>query len=93
MMSSRHGGAASGTRTRDLFVTNEMLYRLSYCGLVHCDDLQCGCKGSTIFLISQTLIYNLFAVGYLDLGFIQQQFGQRWAGDHRRNLGHNRGAR
>ena len=26
-------GAASGTRTHDLFVTNEMLYRLSYCGL------------------------------------------------------------
>ncbi len=25
-------GAASGTRTHDLFVTNEMLYRLSYCG-------------------------------------------------------------
>ena len=25
--------AASGTRTHDLFVTNEMLYRLSYCGL------------------------------------------------------------
>ena len=24
--------AASGTRTHDLFVTNEMLYRLSYCG-------------------------------------------------------------
>ena len=56
-------GAASGTRTRDLFVTNEMLYRLSYCGLVHCDVLQCGCKGSTIFLIPQTLIDNLFAVG------------------------------
>ena len=25
-------GAATGARTRDLFVTNEMLYRLSYCG-------------------------------------------------------------
>lgn len=25
--------AASGTRTHDLFVTNEMLYQLSYCGL------------------------------------------------------------
>ena len=25
-------GAASGTRTHDLFVTNEMLYQLSYCG-------------------------------------------------------------
>ncbi len=24
--------AASGTRTHDLFVTNEMLYQLSYCG-------------------------------------------------------------
>ena len=73
MMSSRCDGAASGTRTRDLFVTNEMLYRLSYCGLVHCDDLQCGCKGSTIFLISQTLIDNLFAVGHLYPGFVQEQ--------------------
>ncbi len=26
--------AATGARTRDLFVTNEMLYQLSYCGLV-----------------------------------------------------------
>ena len=25
--------AVHGTRTHDLFVTNEMLYRLSYCGL------------------------------------------------------------
>ena len=32
-------GAASGTRTRDLFVTNEMLYRLSYCGW--CDTSLC----------------------------------------------------
>lgn len=24
--------ATSGTRTHDLFVTNEMLYQLSYCG-------------------------------------------------------------
>ena len=24
--------AANGARTRDLFVTNEMLYQLSYCG-------------------------------------------------------------
>ena len=70
-MSSRPVGAASGTRTRDLFVTNEMLYRLSYCGLMHCDDLQCGCKGSTIFLNSQTLIDNLFAVGHLYLGFVK----------------------
>ena len=59
-LSSRHYGAASGTRTRDLFVTNEMLYRLSYCGLVHCVLLQCGCKGNTFFLITQTLIHNLF---------------------------------
>jgi len=43
--------------------------------LVHCDYLQCGCKGSTIFLISQTLIDNLFAVGNLDLGFVEQQTG------------------
>ncbi len=27
--------AASGTRTHDLFVTNEMLYQLSYCGLIY----------------------------------------------------------
>ena len=72
MMSSRCDGAASGTRTRDLFVTNEMLYRLSYCGLVHCDNLQCGCKGSTIFSIPQTLINNLFAIGHFDFGLIQQ---------------------
>lgn len=26
-------GATKGGRTPDLFVTNEMLYRLSYCGL------------------------------------------------------------
>ena len=70
-MSSRLAGAASGTRTRDLFVTNEMLYRLSYCGLMHCDVLQCGCKGSTIFLIQQTLIDNLFAVGYFDFRLIK----------------------
>ena len=71
MFSRPFGGAASGTRTRDLFVTNEMLYRLSYCGLVHCDDLQCGCKGSTIFLNQQTLIHNLFAISNPDLGLIQ----------------------
>jgi len=41
--------------------------------LVHCDDLQCGCKGSTIFLIPQTLIDNLFAIGYLYLGLVKQQ--------------------
>jgi len=40
--------------------------------LVHCDDLQCGCKGSTIFPISQTLIHNLFAVGDIYLGLIEQ---------------------
>ena len=77
-MSSRSVGAASGTRTRDLFVTNEMLYRLSYCGLVHCDDLQCGCKGSTLFLNPQTLIDNLFAVGDFDLCLVKQQTSYCW---------------
>jgi len=41
--------------------------------LVHCDDLQCGCKGSIIFLNQQTLIDNLFAVGDLYLGLVEQQ--------------------
>ena len=37
-------GAASGTRTHDLFVTNEMLYQLSYCG-------DCGAKVRKILQI------------------------------------------
>ncbi len=41
-------GAASGTRTHDLFVTNEMLYQLSYCGFS-------TCKITYIFLTLQHL--------------------------------------
>ena len=29
-------GAESGTRTRDLLITNELLYQLSYFGLIFC---------------------------------------------------------
>ena len=65
--------AASGTRTHDLFVTNEMLYRLSYCGLMA--FLQCKVKNyflistpfSHIFLRSDRLFYNICqseVVGY-----------------------------
>ncbi len=39
-------GAASGTRTHDLFVTNEMLYQLSYCG----NCVVFGCKVNAFFL-------------------------------------------
>ncbi len=45
-------GAASGTRTHDLFVTNEMLYQLSYCGL-HCE-----CKVNKKRLIGQ-IFFNI----------------------------------
>lgn len=43
-------GAKSGTRTHDLFVTNEMLYRLSYCG-------DCGAKVILLRIPTNSLAY------------------------------------
>ncbi len=67
--------AASGTRTHDLFVTNEMLYRLSYCGLslkgvsMLCYNTTaelsfCVCKVTIFFFIgnSRTLFLELFCL-------------------------------
>jgi hypothetical protein len=31
-------GAGNGTRTRDLLITNQLLYQLSYTGLNNCRD-------------------------------------------------------
>ena len=42
-------GAESGTRTRDLFITNELLYQLSYFGERLALFLVCECKGRTFF--------------------------------------------
>lgn len=41
--------AESGTRTRDLFITNELLYQLSYFGERLALFLVCECKGRTFF--------------------------------------------
>ena len=50
-------GAASGARTRDLFVTNEMLYQLSYCGLREtCNFKFAGTKLQIYFLITKCLL-------------------------------------
>ena len=53
--------AASGTRTHDLFVTNEMLYRLSYCGLIMWSPFQAGCH-ICYFIANLLIIYGLFAI-------------------------------
>ena len=51
-------GAASGTRTHDLFVTNEMLYRLSYCG-----KGAIACAKLLNFIVSGTKSEFNFCVG------------------------------
>lgn len=56
-MEEKFLGATSGTRTHDLFVTNEMLYQLSYCGF-------CAAKVMKIFSM-QKFSYTLFRVGSL----------------------------
>lgn len=46
--------AESGTRTRDLFITNELLYQLSHIGKIR-RDCHIGCKGNLFFSKSQIL--------------------------------------
>ena len=47
---NRYFWPTTGTRTRDLFVTNEMLYRLSYCG-------DCGAKVILLRIPTNSLAY------------------------------------
>ena len=50
-------GAASGTRTHDLFVTNEMLYQLSYCGNESALPPYSGAKLQTFSLMAKFFRY------------------------------------
>ena len=53
-------GADTGTRTRDLFITNELLYQLSHIGLNFFD----GAKVITFLLISEEYCYKYFYFNY-----------------------------